>query len=98
LKAVEGEDITFKLIFKAQYQYMSGGGTYLSSRFYGDREFVEKTATLPIDKWKRLLSTYYRKLTWIAISRDTYFLVKEKVEKEGLTLDEIIRRALIERR
>jgi hypothetical protein len=41
-----------------------------------------------------LLSTYYRNLTWIAVSRETYLLLKEKVDKEGLTLDEVIRRTL----
>jgi len=98
LKAIEGEDITFKLIFKTQYQFTSYSGSYLSSKFYGDREFIERRAALPVDKWKRLLSTFYRNITWIAISRETYSLLKEKADREGLTLDEVIRRALIERR
>jgi hypothetical protein len=96
LKVVEGEDITFKLIFKTLYQYTpSGTGVYrLSSTFHGGATIVTKTATLSIDKWRRLLSTYYRNLTWIAISRETYSLLKEKMEREGLTPDEIIRRSL----
>jgi len=98
LRAIEGEDITFKLVFKTQYQYMYGSAFHLSSKFYGDRGFIEKRAALPVDKWKRLLSTFYRNLTWIAVSRETYSLLKERVDREGLTLDEVIRRALIERR
>jgi hypothetical protein len=96
LKVLKDEDITFKLIFKASYIYQSGGVLHLSSSFYGTppNSTLPKTATLPINKWRQLLSTYYRNLTWIAVSRETYLLLKEKVDKEGLTLDEVIRRAL----
>jgi hypothetical protein len=102
LKVLEGEDLTFKLFFEVayQYEYYSGGVRYsrFSTTFSNGSTTLAKVATLPIDKWKRLLSTYYRNLTWIAISKETYLLLKERVEKEGLTLDEIIRWALIERR
>jgi hypothetical protein len=94
LKVVEGEDVIFKLIFRTLYQYIRSGIYELSSTFHGNVATIEKIATLPIDKWKRLLSTYYRNLTWIAISRETYLLLKEKMEREGLTPDEIIRRSL----
>jgi hypothetical protein len=96
MKIIESEDVIFNLVFKTLYQYTpSGTGVYrLSSTFYGNVTTISKTTSLPLDKWKRLLSTYYRNLTWIAISRETYLLLKEKAEREGVTLDEIIKRGL----
>jgi hypothetical protein len=100
LKALKGEDITFKLVFKASYKYSEcvSGTERLrsSSTFYGTPPCptLTRIATLPIDKWKRLLSTYYRNLTWIAVSRETYSLLKERADREGSTLDEVIRRGL----
>ena len=106
LKVLEGEDITFKLIFSASYQWLESGTGRLrsTSSFFGPTPSptpptaVTKIATLPIDKWKRLLSTYYRNLTWVAVSRETYSLLKERADREGLTIDEVIRRVLAERR
>jgi len=103
LKVLEGEDITFKLAFSTSYQYLEGGPTRLlraTSNFYGPAlpTVVTKEAKLPIDKWKRLLSAYYRNLTWVAVSRETYSLLKERADREGLTIDEVIRRVLAERR
>jgi len=99
LKVLEGEDLTFKLLFEVAYRYgyYSGGAVYprFSTTFSNGLTTLAKTATLPIDKWKRLLSAYCRNLTWIAISRETYSPLKEMVNKgEGLTLDEVLRKAL----
>ena len=95
LKIIEGEDVTFKLVFKTLYQYTSSGVYRLSSTFHGNVRTINRITALPIDKWKRLLSTYYRNLTWIAISRETYSLLRERMEREGVTFDEIIKRSLM---
>ena len=99
LKVLEYEDLTFKLFFEAtyQYEYYSGGVRYsrFSTTFSNNLTTLNKIATLPIDKWKRLLSAHYRNLTWIAVSRETYSMLKEMVDKgEGLTIDEVLRKAL----
>ncbi|MEM0049572.1 MAG: DUF6084 family protein [Candidatus Bathyarchaeia archaeon] len=94
LKTVEEEDITFQLKFRCSYYYRSGGTLMSSYYFAGDTPELSKHAKLPIDKWKRLISTFYRNLTWIAISRETYSLLKERADREGATLDEVIKKSL----
>lgn len=53
---------------------------------------------LPVDKYRRLLSTYYRDIAWISVSRETYHNLRELMDKKGATtLDELIKDMIIEK-
>ena len=46
---------------------------------------------LPVDKYRRLLSTYYREIAWISVSRETYHKLRDLRDRKGATtLDELI--------
>ena len=53
---------------------------------------ITQNVGLPVDKYRRLLSTYYRDIAWISVSRETYHTLRELMDKKGATtLDELIR-------
>jgi hypothetical protein len=58
------------------------------------KDQVIRVSALPVDKWRRLLSHYYRNLSWIAVSRDTYSEFKRHMDEQGLTPDELMKQLM----
>ena len=90
------EDIVFKLKFSGIYFYRSGSHPHTVSpiNFFGPptSATVVHEASLSIEKWRRMISSYYRNLTWLAISRETFIELKKLMEEKGYTsYDELIR-------
>jgi hypothetical protein len=88
LKQQELEDIIFAITFKGFCLY-GPQGQPLNNMLEGISQ--TKEIGLPIDKYKRLLSTYYRDIAWISVSRETYHKLRELMNKKGATtMDELI--------
>jgi hypothetical protein len=97
LLTLETEDIVFKLKFTGVCFF--GSGSVSSNIFYSSRpelppprpEFIVE-ASLGVEKWKRMISSYYKKLTWLPISRETYAELEKLVKEKGyLSFDELIK-------
>jgi len=87
LKHQEFEDVTFELIFNGFCLWNPPNQTVVNYQPIT----ATQTADLPVDKYRRLLSTYYRDLAWISVSRKAYHRLKELMNKTGkTTLDELI--------
>ncbi len=91
LKQQELEDVIFTISFngfclfgpQAQGQPLNS----IQERVQGTQEIG-----LPVDKYRRLLSTYYRDMAWISVSRETYHKLRDLMNKKGTTtLDELVR-------
>jgi len=96
LLTLETEDIMFKLKFTGVCFF--GSGSISSNIFYSSRpEFIVE-ASLGVEKWKRMISSYYKKLTWLPISRETYAELEKLVKEKGyLSFDELIKDLLKKR-
>jgi len=87
LKHQELEDVTFELIFSGFCLWHPSSLTVVNYQPINTTQTID----LPVDKYRRLLSTYYRDLSWISVSRETYHRLKELMDKRGkTTLDELI--------
>ena len=88
LKQQELEDVNFSIALTGFCLYGPLGQPLNSTLPLS----ITNEVSLPIDKYRRLLSTYYRDIAWISISRETYHnLSKLKDEKGVTTLDELIK-------
>ena len=91
VKQPELEDVPFRLHFIGSLLFGPPGQPSASST---DASF-EREIGLPVDKYRRLLSTYYRDLSWISVSRDTYSQLKDLMNKSGLaSMDELIQQLI----
>lgn len=92
--ALEAEDLIFKLKFSGIYFYRSGSAPHSVSpiTFYGSTATVIHETSLSIEKWRRMISSYYRNLTRLAVSSGTYAELKKVMEEKGyISFDELIR-------
>jgi len=89
---LEAEELTFKLKFSGFYLFSTRGSAPHSVSpitFFGP---PIHEVSLSIEKWRRMISSYYRNLTWLAVSRETYAELKKMMEEKGYTsYDELIR-------
>jgi len=91
LKHQELEDIIFELMFTGFCLFIPPNATQVSQIATWSIPPRTLTIELPVDKYRRLLSTYYRDLAWISVSRETYHKLKELMNRKGATtLDELI--------
>lgn len=89
LKQEELEDVNFSLRFNGFCLFGPQGQALNNVQ---DSISTTQEVGLPVDKYRRLLSTYYRDITWISVSRETYYKLRELMDKKGATtLDELIR-------
>jgi len=94
LKQQELEDVNFILTFKGFCLFGPQGQPLNNIQ---EPISVTQEIGLPVDKYRRLLSTYYRDMTWISISRETYHKLRDFMDREGATtLDELISRMIEE--
>ena len=102
LKVIQSEELIFRLkirglcMFKSSPSppsYMVTAGLFIESGRAGVNEVIRE-ARLSVEQWRKLLSEYYRNLTWIAISRETYLKLKKIVDKTGYTFDELMEKLL----
>ena len=95
--ALEAEELTFKLKFSGFYFFRTSGSAPHSISpitFFGPpaTATIIHEVPLSIEKWRRMISSYYRNLTWLAVSRETYAELKKMMEEKGYTsYDELIR-------
>jgi len=97
LLALEKEDIIFKLRFYGTYIFRSGSSqpNVAPITFYATGNQTVLEASLSTEKWRRMISAYYRKLTWIAISRETFLELKKLLDEKGyVSYDEVIKELL----
>jgi len=89
LKHPDLEDVTFELTFSGFCLWNPLNQTVVNYQPIGTTQTIE----LPVDKYRRLLSTHYRDLTWISVSREIYHKLRDLMNREGATtLDELISR------
>ena len=101
--ALEAEELLFKLRFSGFYFFRSSTSAPHSVypiTFYGTpaSSTIVLEAPLSIEKWRRMISSYYRKLTWLAISRETFLKLKRIMEEKGYTSYDELLRNLLERK
>jgi len=98
LKQQELEDVVFELNFSGFcLKHPTSGSQYLSN-LNSVAINISQEIGLPVDKYRRLLSTYYRDIAWISVSRETYNKLKDLMNSEGATtLDELISKIIAER-
>jgi len=97
LLALEKEDIVFKLRFYGTNIFRSGSSqpNVAPITFYGTGNQIVLEAGLSTERWRRMISTYYRNLTWIAISRETFLKLKKLLDEKGyVSYDEVIKELL----
>jgi len=88
LKQQELEDVNFTLTFKGFCLYSPQGQPLNNIQ---ENISVTQEIGLPVDKYRRLLSTYYREIAWISVSRETYHKLRDlRDRKDATTLDELI--------
>ena len=102
LKVIQSEELIFRLKIRGLCMFKSSPsapsytvtpGLFMEGGRANTEEVVRVTK-LSVEQWRRLLSEYYRNLTWIAISRETYLKLKKIVDKTGYTFDELIEKLL----
>ena len=90
MKKQELEDVFFKLNLKGFWLHGPPGGQPPFSSSNTPSFHCE--IGLPVDKYRRLLSTYYRNLSWVSVSRETYSLLTDLMNKKGFTsMDELMK-------
>lgn len=103
LLALNIEELKFLLVFLGNSVYQSGSTFNLSPAVFQvqtrggitTQGEIEKEATLSIEKWKRMVSSYYKDITWIAVKRETYQHLKKLVDEQGfISFDEAIKKLL----
>jgi len=98
LLALEREDIVFKLKFYGTYLFKPSGSAphnVAQITFYGTSVQVVLEASLSVEKWRKMISSYYRNITWIAISRETFLELKKLLDEKGyVSYDELIKELL----
>lgn len=88
LKQQELEDVNFILTFRGFCLFGPQGQPPHNIQ---DNIYAIQETGLPVDKYRRLLSTYYRDIAWISVSRETYHKLRNLMDKKGATtLDELI--------
>jgi len=102
LKVIQSEELIFRLKMRGLCMFKSSPSApsyTVTPRLFieGGRastEEIVREAKLSVEQWRKLLSEYYRNLTWIAISRETYLKLKKIVDKTGYTFDELMEKLL----
>ena len=95
--ALEAEELVFKLKFSGFYLFRTSSSVPHSVSpitFFGPpaTATVIHEASLSIEKWRRMISSYYKNLTWLAVSRETYAELRKIMDNRGYTsYDELIR-------
>ena len=88
LKQQELEDVNFILRFKGFCLFGAQGQPLNNIQ---ENISLTQEIGLPVDKYRRLLSTYYRDIAWISVSRETYHKLRDLMNRKGATtLDELI--------
>jgi len=97
LLALEKEDIVLKLRFYGTNIFRSGSSqpNVAPITFHGTGNQIVLEASLSTERWRRMISAYYRNLTWIAISRETFLKLKKLLDEKGyVSYDEVIKELL----
>jgi len=100
IKTLNGDDIVFLLTFSGFALWYKTDNTqvvYSTNEPFGTGE-TSREAALSVDKWKKLISAYYRDLTWLPVSRETYAKIAAILNDEGITPDEFVDRAIKDRK
>jgi len=102
LKVVQSEQLIFRLKIRGSCMYKPAPSapSYIvtTELFIGSgragKEEVIREAKLSVEQWRKLLSEYYRNLTWVAVSRETYLKLKKIIDETGYTFDELMEKLL----
>ncbi len=96
VKTLEGDDITFNLVFTGYTFLRQGQQNMLTTSEIpfmvkgGAQAQITKETNISVEKWRKLISKHYRNLTWISISRETYSKLKKMLDEKGITPDELL--------